>query len=244
MFAPGRAGYWQVGRISLNWESQTQSSPATLKNIFLSLLCLSLFGVSCQTQTASDDTLNQIATRYVRLGLTIGQYDPAFVDAYYGPDSLKPTGEKKAEFPKDSLLGAVDSLLTELKPFTEGTDTPDTLRIRAEWMTRQLRAFSRRIRIATGEYASFDEESEDLFGVKAPVYTEAHFKALIARLDSLLPGKGSVQERVQVLSNQYRIPQNKIDTVFRAAIEEARRRTTAIFKMPASESFRLEFVRD
>ncbi|WP_247237457.1 DUF885 domain-containing protein [Telluribacter sp. SYSU D00476] len=215
-----------------------------MKHIFISLLCLSLFGIGCQTKAPSGDALNQIATRYVRLGLTIGQYDPAFVDAYYGPDSLQPTGGKSAEFPTDSLLGAVDSLLTELKPFTDGTNTSDTLRVRAEWMTKQLRAFGRRIRIATGEYASFDEESEDLFGVKAPVYSEAHFKSLIARLDSLLPGKGSVQERVQVLSNQYKIPQNKIDTVFRAAIEEARRRTTANFKMPPSESFRLEYVRD
>ena len=40
---------------------------------------------------ANDETqLNALAVQYVRLGLTIGQYDKDFVDAYYGPDSLKP----------------------------------------------------------------------------------------------------------------------------------------------------------
>ncbi|HEV7347091.1 hypothetical protein [Telluribacter sp.] len=205
--------------------------------------CL-LGGTSCQQQSDSKDKLNQIAERYVRLGLAIGQYDPAFVDAYYGPDSLQPVGAKSAQFPKDSLLGAVNNLIQELQPFTDASQPSDTLRMRAEWMTKQLTAFDRRIRIATGEFATFDVESQGLFDVKAPVYSESHFQSLISRLDSLLPGTGSVQQRVQALSKKYLIPPARLDTVFKAAIQEARRRTNANFKMPADETFTLEYVRD
>jgi hypothetical protein len=36
------------------------------------------------------EIISSLAEEYVRLGLEIGQYDQSFVDAYYGPDSLKP----------------------------------------------------------------------------------------------------------------------------------------------------------
>jgi hypothetical protein len=34
--------------------------------------------------------MDALATDYVKLVLNIGQYNPDYVDAYYGPDSLKP----------------------------------------------------------------------------------------------------------------------------------------------------------
>src|SRR5436305_1561947 len=64
---------------------------------------------SCGQKAAVSDTagLQELAIQYVRLGLTIGQYDADFVDAYYGPDSLKPLKAPSGSFPKDSLIGAV-----------------------------------------------------------------------------------------------------------------------------------------
>jgi hypothetical protein len=50
-----------------------------------------MFMISCSEKNNSKDSeLNGLAEQYVQLGLNIGQYDPDFVDAYYGPDSLKP----------------------------------------------------------------------------------------------------------------------------------------------------------
>jgi hypothetical protein len=214
-----------------------------LKKLLLVAFAVALLAAGCRTTSSSPDQLDELGRQMVRLGLTIGQYDPAFVDAYYGPDSLKPTGVPSSVFPKDSLLTAVDALQRSLLPFREPAAS-DSVRARAEWMGRQLTAFGRRIRIASGELASFDEEARDLFGVTAPVYSEAHFQGLVARLDSLLPGPGTVPQRVQVLANRFRVPAEKIDTVFQAAIREARRRTGEQLAMPASESFRIEYVRD
>jgi len=150
-----------------------------------------LWLISCGEKPAINDTakLNALAEQYVRLGLTIGQYDADFVDAYYGPDSLKPTTAPDAVFPKDSLLAAVANLSNTLNAFDSTGN--DTLAKRATWIQAQLKAFERRIKIFAGETATFDEESKDLYGVVAPVYDSVHYKQIIAKLDSLLPGKGS-----------------------------------------------------
>ena len=201
--------------------------------------------ISCneKKQHKPSTNFNQLAEQYVRLGLTIGEYDSDFVDAYYGPDSLKPSSPKLAVFPKDSLLAAVDHLINELKQFTTA-DTNTTSNMRSNWMTGQLIAFGRRIKIFSGQTASFDEESKDLFAVVAPMHDENYFKAIVAKLDSSLPGKGTIAERFQNMANHFIIPTNKLDTVFKTAIAESRRRTLTHYGLPATENFTLEFVKD
>jgi hypothetical protein len=134
----------------------------------------------------------------VRLGLNIGQYDDAFVDAYYGPDSLRPKGLKSAVFPKDSLLAAVDSLLGALKTFA-ADEKNDTLLNRSKWMSSQLVAFGRRIKIfQVNSHLSTKNQKSSSVPV-APSNTEDHFKSLLNRLDSVLPGKGTIPHAFKVL---------------------------------------------
>ncbi len=207
------------------------------------LLIITLF--SCMKkddQIDTDDTLNQLAEDYVRLALTIGQYDEAFVDAYYGPDSLKPATAPSSVFPKESLLKAVDSLSNRLKTLPVEEEQHSIHGERAAWMIDQLTAFHRRIRIFSGEYGTFDEESKDLYGTSAPHYEEGHFQAMIAQLDSILPGSGSVSERFQNLANRFIIPKDRLDTVFQAAIAECKKRTLEHYELPQNENFQLEFV--
>ncbi|WP_079702639.1 hypothetical protein [Daejeonella lutea] len=196
--------------------------------------------ISCsQDKEDSASSLNTIAQDYVRLGLFIGQYDTDFVDAYYGPDSLKPK-TKPELFPKDSVLSAIAGMRKQLDQLiARGNDSTS---VRAKWMSGQLTAFTRRVKIFTGEYGTFDEESTDLFGVKAPEYPASHYEALIDSLDKTLPGSGSVQDRFQALANRFIIPKAKLDTVFKTTIAEARARTLAHYKLPAEEKFSLEYV--
>src|SRR5687768_7386966 len=188
--------------------------------------------------------LDDLAHQYVKLALTIGQYDQSFVDAYYGPDSLKPVKPPNAVFPKDSLLNEVNYVLAAVMEIENSTKQNDTIRNRAGWIADQLIAFRRRIKIFSGDNASFDEESKELFGVVAPGYDKEHFDGLIAELDSLIPGIGTVQERFQALANRFIIPKEKLDIVFKAAIEESRRRTKQHFQLPEEEKFSLEYVSD
>ena len=211
--------------------------------IFVALILVNI--IACKTEPRPQKDFNKLAESYVRLGLTIGQYDADFVDAYYGPDSLRPVAAKSASFPKDSLLNAVNAMQQQCQTFLDSSQSNDSLtRKRAGWMSRQLVAFAERIRIFSGSFSSFNEESKQLFGVEPPSYSEDHFKALVSDLDRLLPGEGPIPERMQQLSKKFIIPKEKVDTVFKTAIEEARKRTRARYQMPSNESFLLEYVTD
>ena len=212
--------------------------------LLFSFLSLLLF-FSCKPKDAAEtaEDINTLAEQYVRLALAVGQYDKSFVDAYYGPDSLKPGEITKSIFPKDSLLKEVDYLIAKIA-MIENHGPNDTIRNRAGWLADQLVAFGRRIKIYSGELASFDDESVDLYGVAAPVYDEEHYKTLVTELDSFLPDTGTVQDRFQRLANRFIIPKAKLDTVFKAAIAECRKRTKAYYTLPEEEKFSLEYVTD
>ena len=62
----------------------------------------------CSRPTQSMDS---IAEQYVRLTLAVGQHDPDYVDAYYGPADWKP-GEKKTSL--DEIATRVGDLQRQL----------------------------------------------------------------------------------------------------------------------------------
>jgi len=211
--------------------------------IFFPAVLLLFFACGQKNTSNSNDAvqLNSLAEKYVRLGLAIGQYDESFVDAYYGPDSLKPAMVKTdSVFPKDRFLAEVNMLTNDLKAL-EG-NANDTIAKRSAWITSQLKAFERRIKLFGGDSASFEIETKELYGVTVPVYDTMHFKAIANELDSLLPGPGTVNERFQQLANHFVIPKTKLDTVLKTSIAECRKRTLKYYALPATETFTLEFV--
>ncbi|HET6541345.1 MAG TPA: hypothetical protein VFG46_12725 [Chryseolinea sp.] len=217
----------------------------TFLNVLFSFAILSSL-LSCspgENDAVNEDTqLNALAVQYVRLGLAIGQYDKDFVDAYYGPDSLKPLSPASTVFPKDSFLMEVSMLSNELSSFHANAN--DTLANRARWIDAQLKAFERRVKLFGGDSVSFEVECKELYGVTPPVFDSTHFKKIAQTLNDILPGKGPVNVRLQKLAKRFVIPPGKLDTVIQVAIAECRRRTQQHFKMPDNESFNLEFVTD
>jgi hypothetical protein len=211
-----------------------------MKSILIPIL-LVVCCLGCKQKEASVN-LDAIAKEYVKLGLAIGQYDPDFVDAYYGPDSLKPLAIPGPVIPKDSLMVVIDSMKVRIEKIILSPKTNDTIRIRARWITNQLAAFKMRIRIITGERFNFDEVSLQLFSIQAPTFNEQYYQSIVEKLDKALPGKGSIRERFQNLSNKFIIPKDKIDTVFKVVISEARNRTKANLQLPEGETFKLEYV--
>ena len=215
-----------------------------MKKLVFALSVAALVCCKKHSQTnAEQKKLNEISREYVKLGLSIGAYDIDFVDAYYGPDSLKPATTDTAQFPKEELLQKAAKLRSQLDSLLSKTAS-DTVSHRAAWLSAQLKAYDRRIRIFSGEFENFDIETKALFDATAPVHEEAHFKQLVAQLDGALPGKGNLPDRFQQLAKRFLIPKNKVDTVFRAAIAEARKRTLAHYQLPAGETFKLEYVTD
>jgi hypothetical protein len=93
-----------------------------------------------------------------------------------------------------------------------------------------------------GAKLTFDQESRALYDAVAPTYPESHFKNILSSLEALVPGPGPLAERVNRYKEEFIIPKEKLDTVFKAAIEEARKRTKKQVALPAQERFDLEYV--
>jgi hypothetical protein len=95
-----------------------------------------------------------------------------------------------------------------------------------------------------GRKLSFDEESRALYDAEAPRQTEADFQVILDSLSARLPGSGPLVERLGKFREAFVVPPARVDTVFKAAIAEARRRTLEHVELPANESFVLEYVKD
>ena len=207
------------------------------------IIFLAIFLAACNPSKKMEGSasMDELATRYVQLALTIGAYDTDFVDAYYGPQKLKEQVSKGNVFPKDSLIQAVDRLkVLFAKKAAENKDDITSKRI--NFIIAQLTAFRERIDIFTGSTHSFDDEAKALFAVVPPHYPDSHYHNLAAQLNNILPGSGPIPERLKTLTSRFVIPKDKIDTVFKTAIAEARRRTHAYYDLPANENFVLEYV--
>jgi len=185
--------------------------------------------------------LDPIARRYVTLALGLGRHDPNYVDAYYGPESLRVAAEGESLGVAEVRTSA-DSLIAVL-----GDTVPayydSMIRMRHRYLRTQLGSMAARARILGGQRLGFDEEARALYDVTPPKLDDAHFDSLLARLDSLLPGRAPLADRFQRFRDQMVIPAAKVDTVFRTAIAACRARTRAHLKLPEGERFDLEYVK-
>ncbi len=186
--------------------------------------------------------LDQLSVEYIKIALEIGEKDKDFVDAYYGPNEYKPTGASADIFLKKEYIQRITNLQKELNDIAM-TTSDMTVANRAYWMTEQLTAFIRRVKIFSGETTDFDKESLELFGVVAPKYDKEHFDDLLLELENIVPGKGNLNQRINEVTKKFIIPEDKLDIVFKAAIQEARIRTKAQYELPVNEKFTLEYLK-
>ena len=202
------------------------------------LLALLLCG--CVSDQVASDSLDEIAKDYVQMQLEIGEREPGYVDAYYGP---KEWAEAAKAAPRS--LPALVKEATALTARTNAVDPaeldPLSVRRRA-FLLAQLRAASTRLRMAQGEKLSFAEEAQGLFGVRVEVKPLASYDPVLDRIAALVPGSGSLAERVDAFQNRFTIPKERLKPVFDAAIEECKRRTAQHIQLPPGERFTMEFV--
>ena len=195
---------------------------------------------ACGSSSSASIDMNALADRYVRLVLASGQHDPDFVDAYYGPAELKAQVEAEGKRPLAELRADVARLAGEIAAVPEPADALE--RLRREYLLKQTRAMEARLRIVGGERLPFDEESQVLYDAVAPTHPESHFQEKVRVLDRLVPGADPLPARVETFRRRFVIPTDRLDGVFRAAIEACRARTAAHLTLPEGERFDLEYV--
>jgi hypothetical protein len=188
------------------------------------------------------DAMNAVAERYAHLVLGLGQHDPDYVDAFYGPAEWKTQAEKEKKSLNAIGAEAAELSATLAKPPDTATSGDEMLKLRREYLQKQVAALAARVRMLKGEKLKFDDESRALYDAVAPTFPDSHFDQIIAQLEATIPGKGPLWERYEMWRKPFVIPKEKLDTVFQLAIRECRARTLAHVVLPPNESFTVEYV--
>ena len=208
----------------------------------LGLLLLLPAALACGERPRADPAaLDAIARRYVVLGLGLGRHDANYVDAYYGPDSLRALAEAES-LGVAEVRASAESLVAVLGDTVPAYED-SLVGMRHRYLRVQLGAMAARARMLEGARLSFDREAQALYDVRPPRFEQAHFDSLLVRLDSLLPGRGPLATRYQRFRDRLMIPAALVDTVFKTAIAACRARTQAHLSLPSGERFDLEYVK-
>lgn len=197
--------------------------------------------MACDGETSTVTSVDDMARDYLLLELAVGQHDPGHVDAYFGPEELAEAAKANALSLSeiDARALSLRERLTASFPGIEGLEA-----LRIEGLVARVDAMRTRIALNQGAAIAFDDESERLFGARAPDHDAAHFDAILDEIAALLPGERPLSERVQEFRDRFTIPPDRLPAVFDAAIAECRRRTLQHIDLPANESFTLEYVTD
>jgi len=192
------------------------------------------------TQAEAGQSLNRAAQAYVRLCFALEQHLPDYVDSYFGPDSLKEEGKQGGQTP-EQVVEEASSLQAEVEMIgRSGLD--EILTGRALSLAGHLRSMAAAGQMLVGEKRPFDEESRAIYHAVCPPLPAGELNRSLSRIAILLPGTEPLAQRMMSFRRQFEVPKEKLETILRVAIDEARRRTAERIPLPEGESFSVELV--
>src|SRR5262245_49763417 len=211
------------------------------KLAFLSLPVL--LGLALVAEQSAVDPFRDVAERYVRLVLAVGQHDGDYVDAYYGPPEWRSQAEA-AKMALSEIATRAEALDRDLAAATIPAvkDDAELWRLRKHYLERQLASLRTRVEMLQGKRLTFDQESQSLYDATAPHHTEQEFAGILSKLEASLPGDGPIIARYEKFKESFVIPRDRLAPVFDAAIRACRDRTRQYVDLPAGEAFTVEYV--
>ena len=100
------------------------------------------------------------------------------------------------------------------------------------------------LRLLQGETLGFVEEVQSIYGI-TPVWTEETvFEETQKVLDELIPGRGSLADRMQTYREQFQISTEIAAPIINRLVEDLRARARGRFSLPTDETCDFEFVTD
>jgi hypothetical protein len=179
--------------------------------------------------------MDEIGRSYLHLGLHLDRHFEGFVDAYFGPPELK-TAVRSGE-PR-----SLDALGDDARGLLDAIDASVTDAQRKGFLQKQVQAMTAVIGNLSGEPTDFVAEVERYFDITPVMTDESTFEAARAEMDELLPGEGSLSERLEAWKEKRCLESDRILPVFQLALRETRRRTQQLFDMPSGEDLTLHLV--
>src|SRR5688572_13911180 len=153
--------------------------------------------------------LDAIAKSFVTMSLEVENYDPGFVDAYYGPPEWQ-TAAKAKPRTADQLKAEAARLVaaaTQVNP----AQLSAIEKKRRAYLIGQSKAAGVRLDMAGGKHLPFVEEAQALFGARPQIKPLSDYDPILARIAALAPGEGDLSDRVEAFYARYNIPVDRQD---------------------------------
>ncbi|HEY3523999.1 MAG TPA: hypothetical protein VGK63_09855 [Candidatus Limnocylindrales bacterium] len=180
---------------------------------------------------------DEIAAEYLLLALRLGQRIEGLVDGYFGPADLKARADMEPLPSPDSLVADAERLRERV---AREVPEPD----RRDWLDRQLVALGTHARRLAGERLPYLDEIRLLFDWQPERRPDERFHESAARLDDLLPGHGSVPERLAAWDEVLTVPESRLPALVDWLLATFRDRASEAFGLPGGETLHVRFVRD
>lgn len=181
----------------------------------------------------ADDFVNE----YLLLGLAFDRLEEGFVDAYTGDPALRRKVENAPAPDSRDLSHIARRLRDELR----GAGLSDE---RTRFLDVHLRALDCSARKFAGEEIAFVDEVEAYFDVRIAPGDEDTYRDAHRRLDALLPGPGSLTERMQAHRKSEVIPADRLADCVEAFSGALREKVRAVYPLPDTERVEYEVVGD
>jgi hypothetical protein len=178
-----------------------------------------------------------VARDYLLLALRLDQHLPGTVDGYFGPADLKAQVDIGQLRPLARLVEDAIALLDRLPAEVPEPD-------RRDWLDRQLLALETLARVAGGESMPYLDQVTRCFAHTPQRRPESGFEQAAAALDGLLPGPGSLPERLAAWDRAWTVDPGRLLAVVEPLVERFRARAAGLFGLPEGEAIRVSLVRD
>jgi hypothetical protein len=178
------------------------------------------------------------AKAFVELALSIDKHFSGYVDAYFGPEDIREIVDAKGKVLLEELSSTLDQIVDSTHQDERLTEE------RREYLSAELKAMQTTLRILKGQEIDIVEESQGLFGltpiwIEESVFDEAHHD-----LENLLPGSGSLAERMESFKEKTIVPKESLKSIVRYLADDFQRRTVEVIALPDDETLEFSFVKD
>jgi len=191
-------------------------------------------------QIETDKILDPLAIEYIKLSLEMGEKEEGYIDAYYGPKEYQKAAQKNSR--NLTVLGQVIEDLAKRINNIDDEILSKLSQRRKAFLLAQLTAAQTRHKMLSGQKLDFRSESIGLFGATPDLKPLSAYDHILAKIETIVPGNGPLNERIDSFESRYNIPKEKLKPVFDAAIAECKKRTAKYIELPEGENFTLEFV--
>ena len=188
---------------------------------------------------AAPPSVEDEAREYVAVALALGRYAPSEVDSYFGPAALQPMARQAAPATLPQLSDQVGHLLRQVR--RSQAENPEPRRARLLGKIQDLQRVIERL--LDTRQLSFDEQARHLYGIELGGLKFVASTQLLAELDGLLPGAGTLLDRMNLWRQQTLIAADRRAAVFERALDECRRRTQQQWPLPSEESLQITWTR-